>query len=415
MVDGWRVETRDANLFVTGQVDVFTSLKVVLRHRRGGAWTMTLPADHAQAAYFEPGSGIVVWAPWSTTLPLFSGPVTKITTTTPTRDAGSLMTLEGVDDTATLADRIVLPDPASPMELQTTVDQWTSTNVAEKVIRDVVDYNAGAAAISYRRMCDADPSGRRAAGTLVGSTIAVGSRFENLLTAVDRFAAVDNLSVSLLHPGGATQQRNLYVTKTTDRSGTVRLSQDSGTITSATGTLTAPTATVALVAGSGEGVLRTLAAVNDNVSVTQIAPKIKGATPGPIRVTPVLRPLPEWGRRVEAFKDARGTDSQSQLRQQGYELLADAQRSAGFVVDPLQTSSLRFGYEYGLGDTIAVETVGLVYKDIVTAIDISVTANDGEVCKPVIGDAENADPKSPAIYAYVRNILQRLDNLERQV
>lgn len=416
MVDGWRVEARDKNLFVTGQIDVFTSLKAVLRHRRSGGWTMSLPADHSQASLFEPGTGIVVWAPWSTDLPLFSGPVTKITTTTATRDAGSVLSLEGVDDTALLADRLVLPNPASPMEVQTTVEQWTATAAAEKVIRDVVDYNAGAAALSYRRMCDADPDSRRSAGTLVGSSITVGSRFENLLTAVDRFAAVDNLGVTLLHPGGSTQQRNLYVTATTDRTETVRLSQDAGTLNSASGTLAAPTATVALVAGSGEGTARILEAVNDDVDTWQITVRKKGATPsGEIRVVPVLRPVNEWGRRIEAFKDARGTSTAAELTQQGQELLADAVRTAGFAVNPLQTATVRFGYEYGLGDTITVETAGLVYADIVTAIDISVTASEGAVCKPIIGDADNADPRNPAVYAYVRNILKRLDNLERQV
>ena len=72
MVSGWRVDVRDPDLYPIGICDVFTSLKLVLRHRRAGAWSLTLPADHQQAALFTEGAGILVWAPWSTDRPVLS-------------------------------------------------------------------------------------------------------------------------------------------------------------------------------------------------------------------------------------------------------------------------------------------------------------------------------------------------------
>lgn len=391
MVSGWRVEVRDPDLYVTGQCDTFTTLRVLLRHRRAGSWAMTLPADHAQAALFTEGAGILVWAPWSTTTPVMSGPLTKLTTATPTRDAGSVLTVEGIDDTALLADRLVLPTPLAGLADQDVASHWTATGKAEEIIRDVVDEQAGDAGQAARRICDADPDSRRAAGTLVGTTRTVRARFDNLLTFVDAVATTDNLTVRLIQPGSSVQDRHLEVGVPVDRSASVRLSQFAGTLNSGTANVAAPTATNVLVAGGGEETQRVFVERSDAAL------------------------LDGWARRIEVFRDSRGTTDTTELAETGDEVLADAAVTAGLSVQPVDTAAQRYGYEYNLGDTVSVEIDGVTWTEVVTAVELTLSAAEGFVARPMIGDPDLADDRSPLLYQRVRSILRRLDNLERSL
>lgn len=390
MVSGWRVEVRDADLFVVGICDVFTSLKIVLRHRRGGAWSMTLPADHPQTALLTEGTGILVWAPWSTTTPIMSGPVTRLESVTRNGDKDAEIVVEGVDDTALLGDRLVLPNPASSLASQDVDAYWTTTGAAEKVIRDLVDYNCGDAGLVFRRLCDADPDGRRAAGLLAGSQRSVSARFDNLLTLAGEVAATDNLGLELVQPGGAVQDRYLNVWQPVDRSDQVRLSQNAGTLVSATANIAAPTATNVLVAGGGEGTARVLVErSSDALSTT-------------------------WQRRIEVFRDARDTSDPTVLAERGDETLADAAVTSGINLVPVDTASQRYGHDYGLGDLISVDMPGGSYTDVVSGVEISLTASDALVVTPQIGDPDLADIKSPAIYRRIRELVRRLEQLERR-
>ena len=390
MVSGWRVEVRDPDLYVTGICDVFTSLKMVLRHRRAGAWSLSLPADHPQAALLTEGSGVLVWAPWSTTSPVLSGPVTRFESVTRNGDKDAEIVVEGVDDTALLADRLVLPNPTSSLASQDVDAYWTTTGAAEKVMRDLVDYNCGDAGLVFRRLCDADPDGRRAAGLLAGSQRSVSARFDNLLTLVGEVAATDNLGLELVQPGGAVQDRHVNVWQPVDRSEQVRLSQNAGTLVSATANIAAPTATNVLVAGGGEGTARVL--------VERSADDLSAS----------------WRRRIETFRDARDTSDTAVLAERGDETLADAAVTAGINLVPVDTSAQSYGYDYGLGDLVSVDMPGGSYTDVISGVDISLTAADAVVITPQIGDPDLADIKNPAIYRRIKDLVRRLEQLERR-
>ena len=390
MVSGWRVDVRDPDLYPIGICDVFTSLKLVLRHRRAGAWSLTLPADHPQAVLFTEGAGILVWAPWSTERPVLSGPVTRFEQVTRNGDKDSELVVEGVDDTALLADRLVLPNPASAMSAQDVDAYWTTTGAAEKVIRDLVDYNCGDAGLAYRRLCDADPDGRRAAGLLAGSQRSVSARFDNLLTLVGEVASTDNLALEVVQPGGDTQDRHLRVWQPVDRSGQVRLSQSAGTLVSATANIAAPTATNVLVAGGGEGTARVL--------VERSADDLSAS----------------WRRRIETFRDARDTSDTAVLAERGDETLADAAVTAGINLVPVDTAAQSYGHDYGLGDLVSVDMPGGSYTDVISGVDISLTAADAVVITPQIGDPDLADIKNPAIYRRIKDLVRRLEQLERR-
>jgi len=387
---GWRVETRDAGLHLSGVCDVWTKLAVTMRHRRAGGWTLTLPGGHTQAGLFAEGTGIILWAPWSTDTPMMSGPVTGISVATPSVSEPAMMTVTGVDDTALLADRIVLPDPSSSMDSQASESHWTDLGPAEACIRRVVNLNAGLGATPGRGICDADPYTVLPGG--VGTVRNVVARFDNLLTLIDELATIDNLSVRLIQPPGL-DQRHLEVAATVDRTDSILLAQAAGTLTSATANLEAPKATTVLVAGGGEGEARILVQRDD----------------------PVLEA--DWSRRIETFRDARDTSELDELAQRGDETLAEAAATAGIAVQPVDTDSQRFGEHYRLGDTVRIEVGAATYTEIITGVQISVDQSATAIV-PLIGDEDAAaagtPASTPAIYARVRDIRRRLEALERR-
>lgn len=386
----WRVEVRDAALDVIGVCDVYDVLDVTLRQRKAGAWAMSMPAAHPQASLFTEGSGIIVWAPWDAEKPVFTGPVLNISPSLPTKDSAATLDVSGIDDTALLADRIVLPDPSSSMSDQDAVAAWSYSGKAEGAIRTVVNVNAGAGAIVSRRMCNADPFSRLGnPPILLGSTMTVASRFDNLLMFIGEIAAIDNLHVRLYQPR-AVKALHLEVSAPADLSDHVRLSQHTGTLVTANGTLGAPGATHVLVAGGGEGTARVLVERSDT-SMQAV-----------------------WGRRVEAFRDARDTSDLIELAKRGDETLAEAIATAAVSLTPVDTMYQRYGYDYGLGDTITVEVGNQQYTDIVTSVKITLTAAGGVFTVPSVGDPDATNLTTPVIYARVRDLTRRLDALERR-
>jgi hypothetical protein len=388
MVNGWRVEIRDADRNILGPCDVWTSLKATIRHRKAGGWMLALPAAHPQAALFTEGGGAVVWAPWSSSTPLFSGAISHIQATAPSSTAPAMLSVDGVDDTGLLADRLALPDPASPMDVQDAAAYYTASGPSEWCVRKVVDVNAGLSALPVRRMCDADPGGKLAApGSCAGSSAKVSARFDNLLTLIDQIASVDNLAVSLVQTPGGTGLV-LLVAATEDRSATVRLSQPAGTITSGSLTVVAPRATHVLVAGGGEETARVFREVADTVTADQ------------------------W-RRIETFRDARDTTDPVVLVQRGQEALAETAPTGGATVEPVDVPTQRFGVHYNLGDVVGVDFGSVSWTEVVTAVTVDVSASTGALVRPILGD-ESVAAGGPAIYARVRDLTQRLDALERR-
>ena len=385
----WRVEVYTGDFDLAGQCDAYTGLSVNLKHRAAGGWALQIPAAHPQADLFGEGARIAVWAPWSTTAPLLSGPLTGLSTDTPDAAKPAMLSITGVEDTALLADRIVLPDPASPMDTQGAEAYWTYTGPAEAAIRTVVGANAGRDALLGRRLCDHDPD-YRLSGVCAGEVRNVRARFDNLLTLVTTLATIDNLGVRLYHPAGIP---DLYLDVTTpvDRSESVLLSFGVGTLKAAVASVAAPTATHVLVAGGGEGEARTLVERND----------------GPLSAT--------WSRRIETVRDARDTTDLTELAERGDETLAEAAATAGLSLDPMDLPGQAFGVHYGLGDTVRVQLAGATWTDTVTAVQIDVTASAGAVVRPSIGDPDTADTNTPVIYRRVRDLIRRMEQLERRV
>ena len=124
--------------------------------------------------------------------------------------------------------------------------------------------------------------------------------------------------------------------------------------------------------------------------------------------------LTAWSRRIEVFRDARDTTDVGELEERGDETLLQAAGSAAVSLVPVDTPNQRFGYDYGLGDTITVEVGDLSYTDTVTAVEIVLEAETGAVVTPSVGDVDESNLATPAIYQRVRELMRRLDALERR-
>ena len=386
----WVVQTRDASRGITGQVDVFDSLDVVLRHNRAGAFQLTVPADHAQRDLFTTGTGVIVWSP-DTDAPIMSGQVRGLTETVTATSA--TVTVTGVDDTARLATRIVYPDPARTADDQTTDTNYTDTGAAGTVIRAMVNTQAGAGALAARQI----PGLSVNPDTALGETVGVNARFSPLLDTVAALADTGGIGFRLIQwdvddgpvistTGTGSTDVRLQVYTPVDRSDRVRFTAASGALSGWQHALTAGTVTRAIVAGQGEGTARFIVELADTSAET------------------------DWGERQELFIDARDTNDLDVLTQRGYEQFLTAGAAASLQATPSATGLLVFGRDWWLGDTVTMIVDSVTVTDAVSTVAIKVTGDGEAVVTPTVGP--DATLTGPRIYAAVRALNRRIQQLE---
>lgn len=376
----WQLSAADKTGHPVGVIDTYDGFTCVLRHRRGGTWTMTMPADHPQSALIGEGARIAVHADWSTDA-VMTGPVTTIETSS--GDGAPRLTVAGIDDLGLANDRLILPNPASPATVQDVDAYWTATGPAENIIRMVTSRNAGESAAAVRRIFTL---GYDTSFDPIGATVTINARFSPLGDTVEELCAAGGVGVrAVANPAGAI---NFTVVAGSDRSWLV-FSEARGNLKTWKFTGSAPKASRVLVAGKGEGTARILRERADTAVETA------------------------WGRRIEAFKDARDTDDLTLLDQRGDETLVDSAAVSGLSLEPIDVPGMTFGVDYQLGDTVTVETGGATFTDIVTEVKITLGA-DGTVTSPSVGSSDMADP-TPDYFRTIRDLSRRLDLIERRV
>ena len=378
----WRVLVRDAARTIVGPLTAWTSLDVVLRASSGGTWTMKCPAG-GHADLLGPGAGLLVVPPWEVSAPLFSGPVTELSTAS---GAGApVLEVTGIDDTGLLNDRLVLPNPALGLAAQDDAAYWTHTAAGENVIRRVVHLNAGEGALAGRGFVTvsdetvADPA---------GATVTINSRFQPLGDAVAEMAAAARLAVRVIQAADSANL-NLEIREPADLRDALTFSELRGNLESYSYRLAAPKASRVVVGGQGEGAARHFV---ERSSTTAEA---------------------EWSRRVEVFRDARDTDDTTTLQQRGDETLAADAATAGLAIVPVDTPGARFGIDYQLGDIVSVVAHTSQWAEYISEVRITVDA-DGTTIRPSVGSAELADT-SVRLYRRVRDIATRTSQIERRL
>ena len=384
-IDDLTVEVRNADLERVGQllpVDL-VGFEAVPRFNNVGSWRFTLPADHHLAeAVRATGSGIVVTGPSGV---LMSGPMTSVVVERSSSDPAGTLTVEGTDDSILLAQRLAYPTPATAdVTAQTTAyDQRSGT--ASAVMLDYVNANIGPSAPAARKvdvlaLAD-DPN--------VGSTVYGSARFDVLGELLTGLAAVDGLGFDIRQVGTDLE---FSVYEPQDKSGTVRMDIANDTLSSSKFSYSSPGATVAIVAGAGEGTDRVFQQVTTAESLAAQA---------------------AWDKRIESFVDQQSTADADELTQAGLEkLAAEGSTIVSLEVVPSSDTTMAYGVDWNLGDKVTVVVDDEELTAIVTSAAIRVEA-DGVYVGATVGNPEGVDYES-RLNAKASRTSQRVNALERK-
>jgi hypothetical protein len=338
-----RVLVRDRALARVAEVAEVLTLDASPRWRSVGGWSLRLGESAAADALREPGSGLIVQVDGVTVM---SGPTREVRW-------GPDGTVEaaGFDDLVWLRDRLALTAGSSPFP--TTKDY---TGFAETVIRELVDENAGPSADVARRVLTlAADQGRGSSGTWKATN-------QPLFDLVRDIAVGQGWGLQVRWVAGGLV---FSVLVPRDVSGSVRLYDSLGAIEGWSRLLVRPDASFVFAAGSESADER---------------PVVSGGSSD----------VPLWGR-VEQWVDARTTDVSGELSESRDERLADAGSVDSVTAQAAAVGSFRFGVDYGLGDTVAVEVGGARRFATVVGVDVDVST-----VRPVLSDGRVA-PLLPSL------------------
>ena len=344
---------------------------VVVRDADVGTFTLTVPDDEL-AGRMRDGWRVIIQDDDVTVL---SGPITEVSPNV----ADKSVEFVGVSDLVHLADRLVYPDPSRPGDQQTADAYYKRTGPASQVLDSMFYRNAGNGAISARRVPGlAFPV---AEGGNLGSSVSTNLRYKNLLEEGRALARLGGVTFDAVQE---TSQIRVRFRVPVDRSRSVRFTDRNGGVTDGSYSLAAPTATVVLVAGQGEGAAR------------NIIERSRATT---------------WGRRVEAFKDQRDTDEADELEQSATEQLDDGEAGAGASFTVAESPGLVYGVDYRLGDTISVELGTATISEPVRAVELSWDGH-GRTASLTLGDHDQADDKTPGWVKKIRALDARVRGME---
>lgn len=373
-MSGWRLYVRNQALEIIGQIDTWTKFGAELRYNLGGNWSLTMPHNE-QAKLLQPGCGVVCWGPNGL---VFSGQMRKPGRSRE-RSGVAEVNFAGIDDTARLGFRIVLPDPTTDLHDQALDSHWVDSGVAETVIRQLISVNAGPGARLDRRIPNLALSSDEARGTSVN----VSSRFDNLLEQATALATSGGVRFWI-----EQELEDLVLRFSQPADVAARFSVRYANLRGYDWTIAAPSATHALVAGQGELTARTFVLRSD---------------PGAVE---------DWGERIETFVDARDTDDGPTLQQRGDEALADGAAAGGLSSSPVDVPGMSYGLDYNLGDLAEVDLGdGLVITDTIRQISIAGDRKGVRVTPTVGGNDTNV----PQLYPKFKQLQTRLNKIERSV
>lgn len=384
LISDLTVEVRNSSLARVGQLlpQDLVGFSAVLRFNNVGNWSIPLPADHPMAdALRAPGAGLIVTGPEGV---IMSGPTTAATRSQSQDDPIGTWLISGLDDSIVLSERLAYPTPATADVGAQSNAYDVRTGKASTVISAYVNANIGPGSPTARRITALT----LAADTAIGSTVTGNARFERLGELLSGLAVIDGLGFDIKQ-NGADLQFSVY--QPTDRSATVRMDIDNNGLTRTEYTYTAPGLTRAIVGGQGEGSSRTLVEVTTSESTAAEA---------------------AWARRIEVFKDNRGSSTNTELTQAGTEALAEKGKTVEAIsATPNDDQNMAYGVDWNLGDRVSVVVGSTTISRVVTEVGLLIR-EDGIRIGATVGEPSTADPESQAADT-AANQEARLGNLER--
>jgi hypothetical protein len=357
-IDDLTVEVRNKTFDRVGALSGtdIVGAEFILRHNEVGSWKVTLHSSSPMADLLRtPGFGLIVTGPNGVIL---SGPTLSAQLQQTEDDPQGTWTIEGADDSVILAERLLYPDPAEADVSAQSSSHDRRTAVAETVLKEYVDANlvSGPVVRQVSNLTVATDLGR-------GSTVVGSARFDNANELFFDLAQTGGLGYSI-DQQGAGLVFDVYVP--VDRSALVRFDIDNGRLSSADYGYAAPSLTRAIVGGAGEQEERLF---------------FEGT------LTQSTEAETLWGRRIESFVDARSTQETAEFEQEANEALIDEGKTRiALTVTPTDNTTMLFGSEWGLGDTITVTVRDIVATAIVFTVALSVQT-DGVYLAAEVGKA----------------------------
>lgn len=379
----------DPNLrVISNPITSWTNIDCLIKLNEVGSASFTAPADPDLVDLVEtPGNRVCLIRDGAV---VCSGPIEQTTYSWDASSSGSTepgeLTCSWADNLAYLGWRVTYPDPVHEINAQAT-NYWAApaNQSAEITMRQLVNSNAGAGAIARRQIPKLILSPVNNVGTTI--PVAVQTRLE-VLTDILR---------TLAYAGGNLGFRindtftNLVfeVYRPTDRSKQVVFSKRLRNLTNLQINPQAPTATAVLIGGSGTGSGR---AFLERTSSTDAG----------------------WGR-IEKFVNQATDSTALVLQQAGDQALADGAYTPGVQATAVDTPDQRYGDAYQLGDRVSVEkATGDLLTDVVTAVHLTATPQDGVLISPTIGASSTGSSSAAgAVVAALRDLEDRISQLER--
>lgn len=356
-VSDYIVEVRDVNFVRQGQIaPEYLDVMYTEVFRSVGKWTLKLPTGHPLLPVVKAkGSGIIITE--ITSGKVFSGRMQSCVLSQDAEDPDGTWVASGVDDNVIAAASVAYPDTANAANAQTAA-YWTITSDGEDIMKRLVNFNIGPAAIASRKY----PWLSYTTNLHRGATISSSLRFDLLADAFTAIGIRANLGWRF-YQSGAGIVFDVYTPS--DKSATVRLDIRNGGLESTELGYSAPTATQVLVLGQGEGADRTVL---------------------PVTTTASLAEATAWGLRWEVSKDERNTDVTTELQQAGEEILTEQGSTINSLkVVPSDTPNQRLGVDWFLGDIVTVLIDGSPATSTVTEVATAI-GSAGVIRQATVGD-----------------------------
>ena len=365
-----------------GQLDL-VGAKAVLRDTDVGTWVLTVDGASPVAAAFTKGWGVQVFEDGQYR---FSGPATEIGRTYSGESSQAPeLEISGVTDDHVLKDRLVYPSWDKAAGEQAAAYYQVKGQPAETIITDLINRQAGPAALPARRtpgLAGYTSQGR-------GSTSSVNARFSVLLDEVRTIAQTSGLVVSVAHMD-LDPTLQVSVRSRADRSRAVRFRTGHG-LSKVSASFVSPTANSVLVAGGGQGAARV---IKEHLDVSA-----------------------DWAsRRVEVFQDRRDTTEADELEKAGKETLQEGRGTAKATFEVTESDVARYGVHFQLGDTVTLDLGAVQVVEPVRVVELEWDEYGRTTTKITVGDPAAEDEETtPAVDRQVRALSRAVHDLSTRL
>lgn len=351
LIPPYEIRIRDQNRVKVGDIGRATSLKLIPRHLDVGAFELVVPKADPKADKLVKGG----WLQFlSNDQEILTGNIRGIKEVNDENNVGGTLTIYGPSAEQVVADRLAYPVPTSPASSQNADDYDNRSGVAETIVKQYVNLNAGPGALVARRV----------SGLVIETDLARGVTVKGSARMINLAELISPLCLSggigwRVRFNGDNLEFQIYVPS--DKSGTAKFGSYLGNLVSYERTSEAAKTNVAIVGGQGDGTARVFREIIDSAAVAS------------------------WNSRTEAFVDRRDSVDTTELDQAGTEEIVNNGPVEGLAIKTADTPNLLFYRDYFLGDQVSIPEAGIT--DILREIEINWTADGGPSAETTVGSA----------------------------